>query len=245
LPEAVQHHHPALAHHFDDLGQQVEASTLGMWVFLATEVLFFGGLFCCYLVYRSAYPRAFALGSHELEITLGTINTAVLITSSLTMALAVHAAQLGQQRLLTLFLLATMALGATFLVIKGVEYYHKFRECPTLVAELHLPGGHERGGEAAPAACHVPGPEFSFEPADQAKHAQIFFSLYFVMTGLHALHMIIGLGIMTWMLWWSTRGIITADYYSPIEVSGLYWHFVDIVWIFLFPLLYLIGRHGA
>jgi cytochrome c oxidase subunit 3 len=246
LPEAVHHHHhPALAHHFDDLGQQAEAATLGMWVFLVTEVLFFGGLFCCYLVYRSAYPLAFAFGSHELDITLGTINTAVLITSSLTMALAVHAAQLGQQRVLTLFLLATMALGATFLVIKGVEYYHKFEECPTLVAELHLPGGHAGGGEAAPAGCHVPGPEFSFEPAAQAKPAQIFFSLYFIMTGLHAIHMIIGLGIMTWMVWWSTRGLITADYYSPIEVSGLYWHFVDIVWIFLFPLLYLIGRHGT
>jgi cytochrome c oxidase subunit 3 len=245
LPEAVQHHHhPALAHHFDDLGQQAEAATLGMWVFLVTEVLFFGGLFCCYLVYRSAYPRAFALGSHELDVTLGTINTAVLITSSLTMALAVHAAQMGQQRLLTLFLLATMALGATFLVIKGVEYYHKFEECPAMVAMLHLPAQHEGGAEAG-AACHVPGPHFSFEPADQAKHAQIFFSLYFIMTGLHAVHMIIGLGIMTWMLWWSSRGVITADYYSPIEVSGLYWHFVDIVWIFLFPLLYLIGRHGT
>jgi cytochrome c oxidase subunit III len=245
LPDAVHHHqHPALAHHFDDLGQQAEAATLGMWVFLVTEVLFFGGLFLCYLVYRQMYPAAFISASHELDVTLGTINTAVLITSSLTMALAVHAAQLGQQRVLTMFLLATMALGATFLVIKGVEYYHKFEECPTLVAELHLPGGHGGGGEAAPA-CHVPGPEFSFEPVAQAKHAQIFFSLYFIMTGLHAIHMIIGLGIMTWMLWWSTRGIITADYYSPIEVSGLYWHFVDIVWIFLFPLLYLIGRHGS
>jgi cytochrome c oxidase subunit III len=244
LPDAVHHQpHPALAHHFDDLGQQAEAATLGMWVFLVTEVLFFGGLFLCYLVYRQMYPAAFISASHELDVTLGTINTAVLITSSLTMALAVHAAQLGQQRVLTMFLLATMALGATFLVIKGVEYYHKFEECPTLVAELHLPGGHG-GGEAAPA-CHVPGPEFSFEPAALAKHAQIFFSLYFIMTGLHAIHMIIGLGIMTWMLWWSTRGIITADYYSPIEVSGLYWHFVDIVWIFLFPLLYLIGRHGS
>ena len=187
MPEAVQqHHHPALAHHFDDLGQQTEAATLGMWVFLVTEVLFFGGLFCCYLVYRATYPRAFALASHELDITLGTINTAVLITSSLTMALAVHAAQFGQRRVLTLFLLATMVLGATFLVIKGVEYYHKFEECPTLIAELHLPAGHEggAGAEAAPHACHVPGPEFSFEPADQARHAQIFFSLYFMMTGL-------------------------------------------------------------
>jgi cytochrome c oxidase subunit III len=240
LPEALHHHpHPALAHHFDDLDQQSEASTLGMWVFLVTEVLFFGGLFLCYLVYRSRYPTAFARASHELDVVLGTINTAVLITSSLTMALAVHAAQLGQRRLLIVLLLATMALGSTFLGIKSVEYYRKFEECPAVLVALHLPGGEEGAGHA----CHVPGPGFSFEPAEHARHAQIFFSLYFTMTGIHALHMIIGLGIMTWMLVWAWRGVITAEYFSPIEISGLYWHFVDIVWIFLFPLLYLIGRH--
>jgi cytochrome c oxidase subunit 3 len=212
-------HQPALAHHFDTLAQQAEASTLGMWVFLVTEVLFFGGLFLVYLVYRSIYPEAFIAGSHELDVVLGTINTAVLITSSLTMALAVHAAQTGHRRTLMMLLVATMVLGAVFLGIKSVEYYHKFEE-------------H-----------HIPGPSFQFEE-QLLKHAQLFFSLYFMMTGLHALHMIIGLGVMTWMLWWSWRGIITEDYYSPIEISGLYWHFVDIVWIFLFPLLYLLGRHG-
>jgi cytochrome c oxidase subunit 3 len=221
LPEAAhQHHVPGLAHHFDTLEQQAEATTLGMWVFLVTEVLFFGGLFMVYTVYRNWYPDAFAAASHSLDITLGTINTAVLITSSLTMALAVHAAQLGQRKLLMLFLLATMALGAVFLGIKSVEYYQKFVE-------------H-----------HVPGAGFNFEEPQYAVHAQIFFSLYFVMTGLHALHMIIGFGIMTFMLWWAWRGTITAEYYSPIEIAGLYWHFVDIVWIFLFPLLYLLGRHA-
>jgi cytochrome c oxidase subunit 3 len=220
LPEAVHHHHPAaLAHQFDDLAQQREAATLGMWVFLVTEVLFFGGLFLVYSVYRTLYPAAFTAASHELDVMLGSINTVVLITSSLTMALGVRAAQTGQRRLLLLLLIATMVLGATFLGIKSVEYYHKFVE-------------H-----------HVPGPGFVFE-AEHARHAQIFFSLYFVMTGLHAIHMIIGLGIMAVMLWWSWRGTITTEYYSPIEISGLYWHFVDIVWIFLFPLLYLIGRHG-
>jgi cytochrome c oxidase subunit 3 len=219
LPEVAHPHHPALAHHFDDLEQQNEAATLGMWVFLATEVLFFGGLFVTYLVYRNWYPEAFAASSHELDVTLGTINTVVLITSSLTMALAVHAAQLGQRRLLMTFLVLTMVLGAAFLGIKGVEYYHKFAE-------------H-----------HVPGPGFQFEK-EHFRHAQLFFSLYFVMTGLHALHMVIGIGIMLVMLWWAWRGTITAEYYSPIEISGLYWHFVDIVWIFLFPLLYLIGRHA-
>jgi cytochrome c oxidase subunit III len=232
LPEAVPHHPPALAHHFDDLGQQHEAATLGMWLFLVTEVLFFGGLFLVYAIYRSTYPDAFAAASHALDIRLGTINTAVLIASSLTMALAVHAAQLGQRSTLMWFLVATMALGGVFLGIKSVEYSRKFAE-------------H-----------HVPGPSFQFEPEHQpgekpvpnqkniVRHAQIFFSLYFVMTGLHAVHMIVGLGLMSFMCWWAWRGTITATYYSPIEISGLYWHFVDIVWIFLFPLLYLIGRHG-
>jgi cytochrome c oxidase subunit III len=210
---------PALAHHFDNLDQQREATTLGMWVFLVTEVLFFGGLFMVYTVYRAWYPDAFAAASHELDVVLGTVNTAVLITSSLTMALAVHAAQLNQRKLLMTFLILTILLGATFLGIKSVEYYHKFVE-------------H-----------HVPGPGFQFEK-EYARHAQLFFSLYFLMTGLHALHMIIGIGIMLWMLAWARRGVITAEYYSPIEISGLYWHFVDIVWIFLFPLLYLLGRHG-
>jgi len=213
------HHHPALAHHFEDLGQQREAATLGMWVFLVTEVLFFGGLFATYSIYRGWYPEAFAAGSHELDVVLGTINTIALITSSLTMALAVHAAQTGNRKQLMLFLILTMVLGSTFLGIKAFEYEHKFVE-------------H-----------HVPGPGFEFE-AEYFRHAQLFFSLYFVMTGLHAIHMVIGLGIMLWMLWWAWNGTITRDYASPIEISGLYWHFVDIVWIFLFPLLYLIGRHA-
>ncbi|MCU1383091.1 MAG: Cytochrome oxidase subunit [Acidobacteria bacterium] len=215
----VHAHPPALAHHFDNLAQQSEAATLGMWVFLVTEVLFFSGLFLVYLVYRSWYPDAFAAASHELDVTLGTINTVVLITSSLTMALAVHAAQLGQRKLLMTFLVLTMLLGMTFLGIKSLEYYHKFVE--------HL----------------IPGPGFVFEK-EHIRHAQIFFSLYFVMTGLHALHMIIGFGIMTWMLVWAWNGTITQEYNNPIEIAGLYWHFVDIVWIFLFPLLYLIGRHA-
>jgi cytochrome c oxidase subunit 3 len=198
--------------------QQAEASTLGMWVFLVTEVLFFGGLFMVYTVYRSWYPTAFAAASHEMVVWAGTLNTAVLITSSLTMALAVNASQAGNRRLLLLFLVLTMTLGCVFLGVKAFEYYTEFTE-------------H-----------HVPGAGFEFEK-EYFKPAQIFFSLYFVMTGLHALHMIIGLGVMTVMLIWSYRGVITRDYCSPIEISGLYWHFVDIVWIFLFPMLYLIGRH--
>ena len=220
LPDAVQHHShpPSLAHQFDSLEQQREAATLGMWAFLVTEILFFGGLFAVYLVYRAWYPDAFAAASHELVIWAGTTNTAVLITSSLTMALAVHAAQTGNRRLLITFLLITIALGCVFLGIKAFEYYTEWVER------------------------HVPGLNYDFE-GPYYQHAQIFFSLYFLMTGLHALHMIIGIGLMLFMLWWSVRGVITPDYYNPIEISGLYWHFVDIVWIFLFPLLYLIGRH--
>jgi len=220
-PDAtVEVHHPAaLAHQFDSLEQQRDASTFGMWVFLATEVLFFGVLFATYAIYRAWYADAFAAASHELLIWAGATNTVVLITSSLTMALAVHAAQTGDRRRLMRFLVVTMILGTAFLGIKAFEYYMGFREG------------------------HLPGPGFRFE-ATHFQHAQIFFSLYYLMTGLHALHMIIGIALMAVMLWLSWRGIITDEYYAPIEISGLYWHFVDIVWIFLFPLLYLIGRHA-
>jgi cytochrome c oxidase subunit 3 len=211
--------HPALAHHFDDLAQQQEASTLGMWVFLVTEIMFFGGLFLAYAAYRAWYPDAFAAASHHLDVTLGAINTAVLIGSSLTMALAVNAAKTGARRGIVVFLLLTMALGAVFLGIKGVEYFHKYEE--------HL----------------IPGAAFQFE-GPWGRQAQIFFALYFAMTGMHALHMVIGFGIMAVMAVLASREYFSAEYYAPVEIAGLYWHFVDIVWIFLFPLLYLIGRHG-
>ena len=206
------------AHHFDDLEQQHAAAQLGMWVFLITEIMFFGGLFAAYTVYRSSYPEAFAAGSRRLDIGLGAFNTAVLIASSLTMALAVHAAQLGRRRALILFLILTMLFGAVFLGVKAVEYSHKWHE--------HL----------------VPGHGFRFE-GPHARQAELYFSLYFAMTSVHALHMVIGLGILTVMILLARRGRFSPEHYSPIEVSGLYWHFVDIVWIFLFPLLYLIERH--
>jgi cytochrome c oxidase subunit III len=212
--------HPRLQHHFDNLDQQFEASALGMWVFLVTEILFFGGLFTAYMVYRLAYPEAFAEASHELDVVLGGVNTAVLIGSSLTMAMAVWSAQLGRRGGQLLFLVLTIALGLAFLGIKAVEYSHKF--------EHHL----------------VPGPDFRFESARDPIHTQLFFSLYFVMTGLHALHMVIGIGLMAVLFVMAFKGRFTKAYHTPVEISGLYWHFVDIVWIFLFPLLYLIDRHG-
>jgi cytochrome c oxidase subunit 3 len=209
-----------LAHHFDNLEQQREAATLGMWVFLITEVMFFGGLFTAYVVYRSFNPSAFAQASNELDIILGGINTAVLICSSLTMALAVYGSQVGNRKMLILFLSITLLLGLTFLGIKVVEYGEKF--------EHHL----------------FPGPSFSFTRGDPQK-AELFFSLYFAMTGLHALHMVVGVGIITALIVMAARGRFSPEYHAPVELSGLYWHFVDIIWIFLFPLLYLIGRHGS
>jgi cytochrome c oxidase subunit III len=217
--DAAAHAGPRdLQHQFDTVEQQRDASTLGMWVFLVTEILFFGGLFLVYTVYRAEYPLAFAEASRHLDITLGTFNTAVLIISSLTMALAVYSASLGRRKAIIAFLLATMALGGVFLGVKAVEYAHKFHD--------HL----------------VPGPGFRF-PGAGAHQAEIFFSLYFAMTGLHAAHMIIGIGLLTVLVLQARKGRYGPEYYTPVEVCGLYWHFVDIVWIFLFPLLYLIGRH--
>jgi cytochrome c oxidase subunit III len=217
LSEAA-HHHPALVHHFENLGEQKEASSLGMWLFIAQEVMFFGGLFLAYTVYRNLYPAAFAEASHHLDWKLGGINTAVLILSSLTMALAVRAAALGHRKQIVLFLILTIVLGSIFLGVKVVEYGDKF--------EHHL----------------VPGPHFQF-PGPHARPAQIFYSLYFAMTGLHALHMIIGIPILLFLAWMAHRGRFGPEYHTPVEMTGLYWHFVDIVWIFLFPLLYLVGHH--
>lgn len=208
----------ALVGHFRDLDQQRETASLGMWVFLMTEVMFFGGLFLTYTVYRVKYHTAFAAGSHELNVLLGGINTAVLIASSLTMAIAVWASQMGKRKLLVGFLALTMLLGGVFLTIKYFEYAEKFHH--------HL----------------VPGPHFQFSGAE-ATQAQLFFSLYFGMTGMHALHMIIGEGILAVLLFFAGRGKYTPEYHNPIEIGGLYWHFVDIVWIFLFPLLYLVDLH--
>lgn len=211
--------HPShLAHQFDDVEQQKQASTMGIWLFLITEIMFFGGLFLGYIVYRSMYPEAWRAGSHELNVTLGAINTAVLIFSSLTMAMGVHSAQLGKAKKTANYILATMILGGVFLGIKYLEYSAKF--------EHHL----------------VPGANFHFD-SPLADQMQIFFSFYFMMTGMHAIHMIIGFGILIWLFNKARKGTFSGEYYNPVEVTGLYWHFVDIVWIFLFPLLYLIGRH--
>ena len=214
---------PNLQHHFFSMDQQLEASILGMWVFLVTEVMFFGGLFMAYIVYRTMYPTAWVESSHELNVYLGGINTAVLIVSSFTMAMAVRSAQTGSRNGQIFNLIGTMILGSTFLVIKYFEYAAKFTH--------HL----------------VPGPHFQAPAGLEAvgNQMQIFFALYFIMTGIHAAHMIIGIVLMAVILTMAWRGKFGPNYYTPVEVGGLYWHFVDIVWIFLFPLLYLLGFHGG
>lgn len=214
--------HPAnLAHHFENAEQQRESGTLGMWVFLATEIMFFGGLFAGYTIYRGLYLPAFEYGSRLLDVRLGSLNTAVLIGSSLMMALAVHSAQTGKRKALIVFLLLTMVFGTAFLGIKFSEYVHKWNDF--LVPGLRF------------------APKEAFPPGVTAGNVELFLCFYFFMTAVHALHMIIGLGIMTVLVVMAWRGKFSKDYYAPVDVSGLYWHFVDIIWIFLFPLLYLIG----
>lgn len=218
---SATHHdrHPALAHHFSSLSEQKEAVSLGMWAFIVQEIMFFGGLFLAYTVYRNKFGAGFEEASSHLDVTLGAVNTAVLICSSLTMAMAVHAAALGHRKQTVVYLLLTVVLGSVFLGVKVVEYADKF--------EHHL----------------VPGPHFRWEGA-HPRPAHIFYSLYFAMTGLHALHMIVGIPLLLALAWMAAKGRYGPEYYSPVEMTGLYWHFVDIIWIFLFPLLYLMGAHA-
>ena len=246
--DAHHAHHPALQHHFDTMAQQKEAAVIGMWLFLLTEILFFGGLFVAYMIYRVWYFDAFAEASRRLSLFWGGLNTAVLIGSSLTMALAVRAAQTNNRKWTVNWLILTMVLGCVFLGVKVIEYQDKFAnyEVPGenynwLYHEQHAAAGgeHLEAGAPAAAATHR---DLSLTPQQLQNTTQIYFSLYFTMTGLHALHMIIGVGLMLVITWMAWKGRFDAQYYTPVELSGLYWHFVDIVWIFLFPLLYLVER---
>jgi len=309
-----EHYHPpGLQHQFEDMGQQQISDSFGMWLFLVQEVMFFGGLFTVYLVYRSKYPMAFAAGSNHLNEWLGMANTLVLIVSSLTMALAVRYAQLGKRNAQVVLIILTMLFGVTFLGIKAYEYKEKYDDGLVPVTGLNLrtprtvvpnndnypsfpevqrrnsldfPANTENApdiketNDTAKGEEHEeyinPRGDFIWKDTSLAVKAQregfltesekdryfengsangevsrqqfqdkvrIFFWIYFAMTGLHALHMIIGLGIMLWLLWKAWRYTFTPEYYAPVEIAGLYWHFVDIIWIFLFPLLYLLGRH--
>ena len=290
--------------------QQEESVSIGMWMFLVQEIMFFGGLFTVYLVFRSKFPMAFAAGSNHLDAFWGGLNTLVLIVSSLTMALTVYYAQKGNRNMQVILILLTMFFGAVFLGVKAIEYTDKYNHGLIPVtgwtkkvkegaahasasSSFALPfETRAAASEAAPGDAHPyvnPRGEFQWTDTSLVKQAveaqlrdpegyhltdaerigyfsqnqigaqtfdastidpdkfrdkvRIFFWIYFVMTGLHALHMIVGLGLMTWLLWRAWLGSFSHDYFAPVEMSGLYWHFVDIVWIFLFPLLYLLGRH--
>jgi len=229
---------PQHRHHFETEEQQREAGSFGMWLFLLTEIMFFGGMFFSYLLYRNWYYDAFVTASNQLSVPLGAFNTFILITSGFFMALAVWAAEVRKKKQLVIYLILTTIFGIAFLGVKTVEYKEKWEK-------HHIPGAsfdvHEFINPAIDAKTGKQ--EQKALAPDMAQKTQIFFFLYFAMTGMHALHMIIGLGILAWLIWRAQRGDFTEGYVAPIENFGLYWHFVDIVWLFLFPLLYLINRH--
>ncbi len=219
MPDLAAAHQPTHAHQFDDAEQQREAATMGMWLFISTEILFFGAMFLGYTAYRHAYPHAFAEASRHTLIAFGATNTAVLLVSSAVMAFAGRAARQNRRGLLITLLLVTASLGVLFLVIKGFEYAHEIHE--------HL----------------LPGRAFHIDAADPA-HAEMFFYIYWLMTGVHALHVTIGVVLITFFALraWLTDAFRNHD--TPVDLLGLYWHFVDIVWVFLFPLIYLVDRHS-
>ena len=303
-----EHHHPpGLQHQFEDMGQQEESVSIGMWMFLVQEIMFFGGLFTAYLVFRSRFPLAFAEGSNHLDAFFGGLNTLVLIVSSLTMALAVFYAQRGNRNMQVIMIVLTMFFGTVFLGVKVIEYTDKYNHGLVPVTGWNKKTSKITDAEHAGAEVQKTSSKFVFpfetrvaaaETAGEKEHPyinpngefqwnygshvvdyglakeketgkqyltdaekvgyfsggvfdsekyrdkiRIFYFIYFVMTGLHALHMIVGLGLMTWLGFMAWRNTYSSEYYAPVEMSGLYWHFVDIVWIFLFPLLYLLGRH--
>ena len=236
---AANSEHPSyLRHHFNSAEQQADASSFAMWLFLLTEVMFFGGLFTAYLIYRNWYYPAFVSGSHQLNVVWGATNTVVLIFSSFTMAMGVWCAETRRRRGLVLSLTLTFILGLVFLGIKTVEYREK-------IEKHHVPGFHYSLQSFVDAEHDENAIKYGDKSLaqDMARHTEIYFSLYFLMTGMHAVHMIIGIGILGFMIYRARAGAYTAGHVTFVENFGLYWHFVDIVWIYLFALLYLISRH--
>ncbi len=223
-------HEPHVAHHFESAEQQYDSAKLGMWVFLVTEILFFSGLFCVYAVYRSLHPEVFLYAHQWLDKGLGALNTVVLIISSFTMAWAVRNAQLGQKKALMINLTLTLVCAGTFMGIKAKEYSQKFEHGTTWGASFHPHdnafGETHDGGE--------------LKKEDMPPNTQLFFSIYFALTGLHGLHVLIGMGLILWLLVRAAKGTFGPEYFTPVDIVGLYWHLVDLIWIFLFPLLYLI-----
>lgn len=259
-----QQHHKDLAHHFDTLEQQHDANTLGMWAFLLTEVLFFGGLFAAYTIYRYKYSAMFEEASNHLDIKLGATNTVILILSSLTMALAVRCSQTGNSIWTGRWLLITIAFGLMFLGVKFVEWQHDYhihlmpgkdwagkdywhwqyaKKAKDLETEAHNKGSAEHSLPNRKDVLLDNDPSLGVRGIQESQQARLFFLLYFCMTSLHALHMLVGFGLIGIIAYYAYQGAYSPEYYSPVENIGLYWHFVDIVWIFLFPLLYLLGAH--
>jgi len=246
-PLAMEHEaRPELRHHFADEQQQRNAASLGMWWFLGTEIMFFGGMFCAYLIYRRWYFPEFAIASRSLNLGVGTFNTIVLICSSLTVAMSVRAAQFGNRKLQVRMLLLTLLFGLSFIGIKGYEWTEKYKEHHIPTFHYNVVGGkgdlvYENAKFLGLDQIHDP-VKLEERKAEIQRHTQIFYSLYFALTGMHAIHMIIGVGIFVVITWMAHKGRFTPEYHTPLEIAGLYWHFVDIVWIYLFPLLYLIDR---
>jgi cytochrome c oxidase subunit III len=212
---------------FENLDQQHQAASLGMWVFLGTEVMFFGTLFVAVFVYQSLYPLEFEKASEHLNWLIGGVNTLVLLLSSLMIVLAVHYAKLAKRKHIVAFLGLTALLGVCFLVLKGMEYYIDYQE-------FLIPGWRFKPDDWVKHDGLRP---------DQVPHVKLFLFLYWVMTSLHGLHVTIGIGVVLLMAVFAWRGRFSAEYYTPIDVTALYWHFVDVVWIFLLPTLYLLGTH--
>ncbi len=236
-----------LAHHFDTPAQQYDSAKFAMWLFLVTEVLLFGGLFCAYAVYRANHPEIFLFAHTLLDKTLGAINTGVLLFSSFTMAWSVRAAMLGQRRLLIGLLAVTLLCGFGFLGIKGLEYEHKWKHGLLWgekfdYSQFHAPApagdgltvAQQLDHDAAVSAAH------GYAGAAIPRNVHVFFGIYFVMTGLHGLHVIAGMIVIGWLLRRAIRGDFGTKNYVAVDLGGLYWHLVDLIWIFLFPLLYLI-----
>jgi cytochrome c oxidase subunit III len=247
-PLVLEHEaRPELRHHFADEQQQRNAASLGMWWFLGTEIMFFGGMFCGYLVYRRIYFPEFAAASRTLDLVVGTLNTAVLICSSLTVAMAVRAAQMGKRKLQVQLLLATIFFGLVFLGVKGYEWTNKYKEHHIPTFDYNAVSGEgdlTKGQESLLGLDKLKNDPVKYQErrTEIQQRTKIFFSLSFALTGMHAIHMIVGVGlfaVITFMAW---KGRFTPEYHTPLEIAGLYWHFVDIVWIYLFPLLYLIDR---
>ena len=235
----AEHEHvnlPQLRHHFETEAQQKEAGSFGMWIFLLTEIMFFGGLFVAYMLLRNWYYPVFAAGSNTMSIVWGTISTVTLSASGLAMALAVWASEVRNKSVLTLSMVVALVLGTLFVGIEGYEYHDAYDH-------HHVPGENFDISEFVRPPLRNGQPVIKALPPDSAQRTQIFFFLYFAMTGMHLLHMNIGLALMVWLLWRAWRGEFTSGYVAPIRNFGLYWHFVDVIWIFLFPLFYLVNRH--